>query len=43
MQRPDYDEYFMEMAFLVSRRSTFLLRQVDLLETRNAISMKYSS
>lgn len=44
MQRPDYDEYFMEMAFLVSRRSTCLRRRVGavIVKDKRVLSTGYN-
>ena len=44
MQRPDYDEYFMEMAFLISRRSTCLRRRVGavIVKDKRVLSTGYN-
>ena len=45
MNRPDNDEYFMEMAFLVSKRSTCLRRRVGavIVRDKHVISTGYNS
>ena len=44
MNRPDNDEYFMEMAFLVSKRSTCLRRRVGavIVRDKHVISTGYN-
>ena len=44
MERPDNDEYFMEMAFLVSKRSTCLRRRVGavIVKDKRVLSTGYN-